>query len=246
MQFDTRTDAHVLKIFREGFFMFSYFGSKSKLVDLYPKPQYKKIIEPFAGSARYSLKYWENDITIVDMYDKVINLWKYLQQASEKDILNLPNIGNKIKLDTINGITDEERSLIYFCSARGNGYVGSVSGNFNNWEKDKQRIASDLHKIRHWNIIQGNYKELNNEEATWFIDPPYQVVTRRNYKHSDIDYAKLSEFCKTRNGQVIVCENDKADWLPFERLNKLNGMVKQTVETIWINNDTYEKQMSLF
>ena len=226
--------------------MFSYFGSKSKLVDLYPKPQHSKIIEPFAGSARYSLKYWQNDITIVDMYDKVINLWKYLQQANEKDILGLPNIGNKVKLDTIENISDEERSLIYFCSARGNGYVGSVSGNFNNWEKDKQRIASDLHKIKHWNIILGNYKDIENIEATWFIDPPYQYVTRRNYKHSDIDYNYLSEYCKTRNGQVIVCENDKADWLPFERLSKLNGMVKQTVETIWINNDTYEKQMSLF
>jgi site-specific DNA-adenine methylase len=217
--------------------MFSYFGSKSKLVELYPKPQYDKIIEPFAGSARYSLKYFDKDVTIIDIYDKIINLWKYLQQASEKDILTLPNIGNKVKLDTIHDITDEERSLIYFCSARGNGYVGSVSGNFNNWKKDKQKIASNLYKIRHWKIIQGNYKEIENIKATWFIDPPYQYVTRRNYKHSNIDYIHLAEYCKTRNGQVIVCENNKANWLPFERLSKLNGMVKQTIETIWIKEN---------
>ena len=31
--------------------MFSYYGSKSKIVDYYPPPKHKKIIEPFAGSA---------------------------------------------------------------------------------------------------------------------------------------------------------------------------------------------------
>ncbi len=172
---------------------------------------------------------------MVDMYDKVYNLWIYLQNASEKDILGLPDIGNKTRMDTIKGITDEERSLIYFCSARGNGYVGNVSGNFNNWDKDKIRIASELHKIRHWNIIKGSYTELENIEATWFIDPPYQVVKRRNYKHSTIDYKQLGDWCKNRYGQVIVCENDGADWLPFIKLSDMNGLVKKTTETIWTN-----------
>ena len=30
--------------------MFSYYGSKGKIVDYYPPPKHKKIIEPFAGS----------------------------------------------------------------------------------------------------------------------------------------------------------------------------------------------------
>ncbi len=228
--------------------MFSYFGSKSKLVKLYPKPKHNKIIEPFAGSARYALEYFEKEVTIVDKYESIIGIWKYLQSASEADILGLPNILPKTKLDTLIGLTDAERSLIYFCSARGNGYVGSVSGNFNNWEQDKKRIASSLFKIKHWNIVLGSYEDIDNVEATWFIDPPYQYVTRRNYKHSDIDYVKLKEYCENRNGQVIVCENDKADWLPFQRLSKLNGMVKQTIETIWSNENTiYDNvQQSLF
>jgi site-specific DNA-adenine methylase len=33
--------------------MFSYYGSKSKIIDHYPAPKFNKIIEPFAGSARY-------------------------------------------------------------------------------------------------------------------------------------------------------------------------------------------------
>lgn len=46
--------------------MFSYYGSKSKVVDLYPSPKFGKIIEPFAGSARYSLKYFDRDVLLVD------------------------------------------------------------------------------------------------------------------------------------------------------------------------------------
>lgn len=46
--------------------MFSYYGSKSKLVNLYPEPLHDTIIEPFAGSARYSLKYWDKDIYLIE------------------------------------------------------------------------------------------------------------------------------------------------------------------------------------
>ena len=35
--------------------MWGYYGSKSKIASMYPKPMYDKIIEPFAGTAQYSL-----------------------------------------------------------------------------------------------------------------------------------------------------------------------------------------------
>lgn len=35
--------------------MFYYYGRKKQLAKLYPKPNYSVIIEPFAGSAAYSL-----------------------------------------------------------------------------------------------------------------------------------------------------------------------------------------------
>ena len=114
MQFDTRTDAHVLKIFREGFFMFSYYGSKSKIVQYYPKPIYSKIIEPFAGSARYSLRYWENDIVIVDKYERLINIWKYLQQATIKDIQQLPILKKGETLNDYKLLSKEEKDLLGF------------------------------------------------------------------------------------------------------------------------------------
>ena len=72
--------------------MFSYYGSKSKIVDYYPPPKHKRIIEPFAGSARYSLKYWQNDVLIVDKFETIANLWKWLQTQTPNDILGLPNM----------------------------------------------------------------------------------------------------------------------------------------------------------
>jgi len=73
--------------------MFSYYGSKSKIVDYYPPPKHKRIIEPFAGSARYSLKYWQNDVLLVDKYPVIIEVWNYLKNASVNDILKLPRLG---------------------------------------------------------------------------------------------------------------------------------------------------------
>ena len=70
--------------------MFSYYGSKSKIVDYYPPPKYGKIIEPFAGSARYALKYWQNEVLIVDKNEYIIKLWKWLQKCSPDDIKKLP------------------------------------------------------------------------------------------------------------------------------------------------------------
>jgi len=64
--------------------MFSYYGSKSKIVHLYPTPKHSKIIERFAGSARYSLLYFEKEITVIEKFDKVYKIWKYLQEATKK------------------------------------------------------------------------------------------------------------------------------------------------------------------
>lgn len=65
--------------------MWSYYGSKSKIIDVYPPPEYDKIIEPFCGTARYALKYWDREVLLVDKYDVIVKIWHYLQQAGERD-----------------------------------------------------------------------------------------------------------------------------------------------------------------
>lgn len=231
--------------------MFSYYGSKSKIVDLYPPPKYDKIIEPFAGSARYSLKYWQKDILIVDKYELVVKIWRWLQQCSKDDILKLPKMrcGDDIRNY---GLSECETLFLSFISGGGVNTPKWTVSKFGDFEHGNQnvykRIANSLHKIRHWNIIEGSYDEIENHEATWFIDPPYQVGGHKYY-HNKIDYHSLSKWCELRKGQVIVCENMAADWMIFKPLRKIQGVKNtNTVEAIWSNHVTnYDNvQMVLF
>ena len=232
--------------------MFSYYGSKSKIVYYYPPPKHKRIIEPFAGSARYSLKYFDRDILLIDKYPIIIEIWHYLQNASEFDILKLPKIqkGQKVSDFTL---ADIEVKFMGFLVQASQGQPRNSTGTLNgiDVERDLKRIAKNLFKIKHWVIKQGTYEDLTNEEATWFIDPPYQFGGQYQYKHGSkqINFTELSEWCRSRNGQAIVCENTKADWMDFKPVKSLFGSNQtKTVEAIWSNHKTnYDNvQVSLF
>jgi len=221
--------------------MFSYYGRKLKVVRFYPAPIYDTIIEPFCGSAVYSLfqNNWEKNIILVDKYDVIIRIWKYLQSASSDDILKLPNVKNGEELIKVDGFTQllqEEKWLIGFSVNGGSGMPKNVAGVFNSWHRDKKYIAENLYKIRHWTIKCDDYKNIENIKATWFIDPPYQCAGKY-YKHKIIDYDFLSKWCKCRNGQVIVCENSTANWLPFISLKEMQGQLHKTTEVMYYQDD---------
>ena len=217
--------------------MFSYYGSKSKIIDYYPAPIHGKIIEPFAGSARYALKYFDRDVLLLDKYDVIVNIWKWLQMCSENDVLSLPDYktGDRIIKEDLDCIEQYEflRLLLQ---------QGTVGGNkvyewgVKSYKQNLKLVASNLFKIRHWDIRHGCYTDLFNELATWFIDPPYQHGGHK-YKQSNknIDYANLAEWCKFRNGQVIVCENTNANWMPFKPMISMQGIKFRTTEAIWSN-----------
>lgn len=226
----------------------SYYGSKSKIVDYYPPPKYKQIIEPFCGSARYSLKYWDRDILLVDKYEVIVKVWSYLINASEKDILSLPDLKTGENVDDFN-LSQEEKWLIGFCINGGSAQPKKTAKDYNTWNEAKIRIAGDLHKIRHWKVKLWDYEEIKNIEATYFIDPPYQFGGEWYVKsNKNIDFLKLADWCRTREGQVIVCENTKANWLPFKPMVDMQGAMFKTTEAIWSNHKTnYDAvQQSLF
>lgn len=228
--------------------MWSYYGSKSKVVHLYPRPVHDKIIEPFAGSARYALRWWERDVLLVDKYPVIVDLWHWLQQASEADILGLPEIRKGQSVDGFD-LPKAAKYLIGFCINGGSAQPKKTAGEFSNWNEVKRDIASEIHKIRHWKIQLGSYEDIPNQSATWFIDPPYQFGGEWYVKGSQhINFCNLSEWCKTRSGQAIVCENTKADWLPFFQLRQMTGAYTTTTEAIWSNlpTDFDVRQIELF
>ena len=230
--------------------MFSYYGSKSKIVDYYPAPIYDKIIEPFAGSARYALKYFDRDILLVDKYEVIVNIWKYLQKCSPNDILSFPNYeaGDRIIKEELDCI--EQYELIRFLLQQ-----GSVGGNkaydwgVKSYKQNLKSIASNLYKIKHWVIQRGCYMDLPNMPATWFIDPPYQNGGHKyNQNNKKINYEHLANWCIERLGQSIVCENTKANWMPFKAIIEMQGIKFKTTEAIWSNRKTnYDyKQTQIF
>jgi hypothetical protein len=112
-----------------------------------------------------------------------------------------------------------------------------------------ENIANSLYKIRHWKIVCGDYRDISNESATWFIDPPYQYGGE-HYKMpgTDLDFQELANWCKSRDGQIIVCENTKAGWLPFYAMHEMTGTIHTTTEAIWSNypHNFQARQPSMF
>ena len=217
----------------------SMFGTKNeKIIMKYPSPKNNIIIEPFAGMAGYSLYYFYKAIIILnDLYPVISGIWNYLVNATPEQILNLPSLkkGDDIRdLD----IPQVEKNLLGFMVSRGisspnNIYTGWAADS-NEIERRKRKIIKILNNIRHFKITNRRYQDIPNTkvEATWFIDPPYQNGGE-HYVYNQIDYEELAEWCKSRNGQVIVCENSDANWLDFKPLFELQGQRKRTTELIW-------------
>ncbi len=143
--------------------MFSYFGSKSKLVKHYPKPLYGTIIEPFAGSARYALMYWEKKIILIEKNKTIFDIWNWLvNEATKNFILSLPLFEHKEKIVYKDSII---RNLIALESNEGTAKPRNYS-RWRSWEPGRKRIADNLYKIKHWKIIHGDYSLAPNIEAS--------------------------------------------------------------------------------
>lgn len=98
------------------------------------------------------------------------------------------------------------------------------------------RIASNLHKIRHWEFVCDSYMNIPNEKATYFIDPPYQD-SGKHYKFYKMNYEYLAKWVLSRQGQVIVCESGQADWLDFKPLIRHNVRSGTQQELVYLNHE---------
>ena len=232
--------------------MWPYYGGKYSIAHLYPKPKHNRIIEPFAGTAQYSLIHFDNDVLLVDKWDVIIKIWKWLQQCSKQDILGLPRLKQGERLSSLN-LSEEEKLFMGFVVGQGQSPRDKASAMTTTYRPNRQnytlrKTAEQLFKIKHWQFVNGSYECLGNTKATWFIDPPYQHGGHVYVTGNKLDYLALGEWSKSRLGHVIVCENTKADWLPFKPMRKMSGTMYRTVEAIWSSHThNFElQQMKLF
>jgi len=161
--------------------------------------------------------------------------------------MGLPEPKVKESIDAYK-LSEGERLLMGFMVWRGTAKPQKVVQPASDIPAVKKNIAKQLFKIRHWKIQHGDYSQIQNEEATWFIDPPYQVAHGEHYKNGEIDYSHLAQYCQEREGQIIVCESADAKWLPFYPLRKTSGNWSSTMEGIWSNmsHDFMARQSNLF
>lgn len=201
---------------------FTYYGGKYRAALKYPSPQHDHIIEPFAGSAGYSIRHYQKKVTLVDLDEKVAATWRFLQRSSYDSIRKLPLVFDHV--DDLN-LCQEAKYIIGWWLNKGAtapmkspGKWMRQGGSSTYWsESIRERIATQVDLIRHWTIIEGSFWDVIDLQGTWFIDPPYQKAGRHYRKSSkQIDYESLAIFCQIVEGQVIVCENEGASWLPFE------------------------------
>lgn len=228
---------------------FTFYGGKWRVAPHFPAPRYDTIIEPFAGSAGYSVRY-EPEMAILNDVDPVIyGIWEWLIESNSSTILDLPLLDLASGPSTMDlDIPQPARDLIGFWINKGterpfrtpSKWVRSGIRPKSSWgDEVRALIAAQMHTIDGWQVHSSPYWALPDVEATWFIDPPYQGPPGKRYVYGNdgIDYVKLAEWCRSRSGQVIVCENEGADWLPFRPLADIKtSREKRSKEVIWSND----------
>lgn len=211
--------------------MFYYFGSKRRMAPLYPEPLHQLIIEPFAGSAGYACHHAAgHDVLLVERDPRVVALWDRVRSMSVEEALSLPapELGSRTTDMLALTRAVSEHSL----ASR---YITVQPRLVSRWPQLRARLAEMIPLVQGWTIVEGDYTRAPDVEATWFIDPPYQKKVRGYAFRPDFDL--LAEWVLTRRGQVIVCEQQGADWLPFVPLAEIVGVNgKRSTEVIWTNS----------
>ena len=218
--------------------LISYYGGKSKVAHLYPKPRFSTIVEPFAGGASYSLRYYERDIHLNDIDSRTVNLWRFLLSPDAREWIEryVPvtvHTGQNILEIFPPGCSAPPGLIELVRSEASQGTFGAnadqkqvTAFGARAWNRNfRARLDYWIPKIAHWTLTKGGYTQLANRRATWFIDPPYNNAAGRQYRHHAVNYLYLAQWCRARDGEVIVCEHRDAMWLPFSRMiNRYRGM----------------------
>jgi len=231
----------------------NYYGSKVASARLYPAPNHPLIVEPFAGGAGYSLLHGRagpgpaRAVLLFDLNPDVIDAGRYLIETPGAEILRLPllKVGQAIPAELPPGARLLIGWSLMMTGARPQRVLvpssARVPSSF--WGESKRRNLAELaDEIKHWRAHVTSYETLPNAEATWFIDPPYAGPLGKPYGGDAIDYTHLGAWCRSREGQAIVCEGPEANWLPFvahhEHASAPTADVKGrrvSTEVIWTN-----------
>lgn len=200
--------------------MFIYYGRKARAASSYPAPLYPIVVEPFAGSMAYSLHHRPAHAIGIERDRNTHDLWHRLTTMTAEEITEFPA--------PVVGERSTDRWVIQASAS-----AGAATCNYRTVSEfmltkfEEQRRYALRHRAYARTVLysHGDYRQAPDYECTWFIDPPYQQVAT-GYRHgpATIDYDELAEWCMTRRGQVIICEDAAASWLPFRPHGEFLGL----------------------
>jgi hypothetical protein len=224
--------------------LFPFYGSKWRDAKRYPAPG-SLVIEPFAGSAGYSLWHEPERVILYDVDPCVVGVWRYLIGADPERVYALPDLDLGQSTDELD-VTQAERWLIGFWLNRGSATPKKTQTAYSRrtdraqlvWsERARERIASSVHRIRHWQVSLGQYDWVPRDpRATFFVDPPY-LLRGKHYRCHRVDHAAIGQWAMRLPGTVIVCEQAGANWLPFRYLATIKSTKARSVEVVWTQRD---------
>jgi DNA adenine methylase len=196
-------------------------------------------IEPFAGGGIASLTVaFENlaqKVLMVEKDEDVSSVWKAILGSEHKwlveQILNFdvsPQTVNEMFSRKPKTVKDLAFQTILRNRLQHGGILAEGAGLINHGENGKglksrwypqtleERIC-DIQQVKNKiEFIQGDgieiiKKNVNNENAAFFIDPPYTIAGKRLYKYHKIDHSELFDIVNKVKGDFVMTYDDAAE-----------------------------------
>lgn len=196
----------------------------------------KELIEPFAGGGIVSLttafEKLAVHITMVELDEEIAAVWEAILNGKNKWLADkiysydLTHVNVKTEFENPN----KELQDIAFCTILKNrvfhgGIIAKGSGMIKNGENGKginsrwypktlrDRILAIGHVKDKIDFIHGDAfkvieQNLNNQNAYFFIDPPYTIAGKRLYTYFDIDHERLFELTAQLQGKFMLTYDD--------------------------------------
>ncbi len=197
------------------------------------------LIEPFAGGGIVSLtaafEKLAEQITMVELDDEIAAVWEVIFNIKNKWLADkiysfeLTHENIKAELDNPSKLLQD----VAFCTILKNrvfhgGILAKGSGMIKNGENGRgiasrwypktlrDRILAISYVKSKINFITGDAfgvleQNLSNEQAYFFIDPPYTVAGKRLYTHFDIDHERLFELSAQLKGKFMLTYDDTTE-----------------------------------
>jgi DNA adenine methylase len=226
-----------------------------------------KLIEPFAGGAIVSLTAaFENladQILLVEKDEEIAAVWETILNG-ENQWLADKIMTYRLTLDNVRlelNRPDKTIRDVAFCTILKNrvfhgGILAKGSGMIKNGENGKGIASRWYPKTLHDRIIAiGHVKEkmrfvrgdafeilqqnLHNENACFFIDPPYTIAGKRLYTCSEIDHERLFALASRLKGRFMLTYDHT------EEIRKLAGMYGLACKTIPMKTTHHLKKTEL-